>query len=554
MIVKGVNEKGKRVEINDDFSVFIKKPLVYIDEFENSNVITIIRPTEKLINYKDGKFSISEEVKINGNFNIISTGSFSGVENLDDNFNLDEMLKKMSSESKNVSINFNINGNTRSLGKDEFRRMYKVCVDEPNIKAGFYSMGIMGITVYVPIILTKHKAYSGQIKFANDDFEENEMWITEILCSLEPLNVEKDNIDILDLTDLEQLTYSKKTIECGSLKLMISNELKYSEKENISDEFELIAVSKNYKKSFMKYNNAPVGICIRKPVRVNGLDKIWKDKKDKLKELLKKTYQEILTKSYGKYDGEISIHSVNDNSAILYAPTNSSEPDEQYWTSFGFIVYHNNVEYPGMIYLNCNKPTNKQLDTFVNEFLNSIQFNEDNYISYMNELKEEQLGEFSHKDGKIDAIKVSNMFFDDIIFNNPDEIKYDGEKHYITGLQMNAELIDNYPVLKKNSRTFIEEIYNLITYLEDDKKLIVNSNDYHKNFNNITNKQPITGVIYFLMAAWHMIKIIEENENEYKVMIDENIIHGLPNGYSLLTEYIDRLRKYNNISSDFKVS
>ena len=70
-----------------------------------------------------------------------------------------------------------------------------------------------------------------------------------------------------------------------------------------------------------------------------------------------------------------------------------------------------------------------------------------------NKSKEERiriLGQFAAKNGKIDAIKVNNMFFEDIVFNNPEEIVYKNGRHTITGLQMNIQKVDDFPNIKNN--------------------------------------------------------------------------------------------------------
>ena len=560
MLVNGTSASGKRIEVGEDFSILIKKPSVYVDEFTDETLLMIFRPKERLDNYKEGKFSIDDETPINGKFNLLRSGTF--THNVDakdynpstvlDDIDINNTLKKMSAEAKNISLNLSFNGNSKSLGDDDgFKRMYKVCIDTPTLKAGYYTMGILGRTTYVPVIFTTHGAYSGQIRFSEEDFEDNEEWIESLLSTLQPLNEEKMDINTIELKELEKITYSKETITAGSLIINKANELNYVEKENLPDKFDLIATSKSFKKSKIKYNDAPVGICINKPMVSDVLTQIWKlDKKDVEKNIID-NFKKSLINSLGKYDKEVKLLKLEDNYAVIYGQANSSQPDEPYWTSYSFAIFHNDMTYFGMLYFNCNKPKTSDVERIVEDFLNNISIDNKKADSKSKEERIRILGQFAAKDGKIDAVKVNNMFFEDIIFNNPEEIVYKNNKHSITGLQLNIEKVDDFPSIKDNYQTFVLEINKVMEELESNGNLVVNSNQYHKNFNKVTKREPITGLIYLLFAAWHMIKIVEEKKNSYKVLVDQNLIHGLPNGYSRLMEYIKTLRKYNGLIEDF---
>ena len=76
MLVNGTSSEGKRIEIGEDFSILINKPSVYVDEFTHDTLLMIFRPKERLDNYKEGKFSIDDETLINGNFNLLRSGTF----------------------------------------------------------------------------------------------------------------------------------------------------------------------------------------------------------------------------------------------------------------------------------------------------------------------------------------------------------------------------------------------------------------------------------------------------------------------------------------------
>ena len=561
MEVNGINGK-KRISINNDFSIIINSPCVYLTDFIDDNLLVVLRPAEKITNYKEGIFSVDDDMQVNGNFKLKLSGTFTHDEEIKnykpeevlENYDIGSMLKKMSEEAKNISLNILINDNSNSYGDDEFKRMYKVCIDTPVLKVGYYTMGMFGKTTYVPVIFTTHAAYTGQILFPGDNFEKDTEWIESLLNTLEPLNVEQEKINEVKNEDLETISYTNDIIEAGSLIVKKANELDYVSKENLPEKFDLIATSKSYKKSKLKYNDAPVGICINKPIVSDVLTEIWKMNKNDIEKNLIDNFKNSLIRSLGSYDKEVKLLKHENKYAIIYGQANSAQPDEPYWTSYGFAIFHNDMMYYGMLYFNCNKPKESDVLRIVEDFLNNITIDNKKAEKSSQDERIRMLGEFSADDGKIDAIKVNNLFFDDVIFNNPEEIVYKNNKHTITGLQLNANLVDLYPQIQENSRIFIKAIYDLVTYLENNNKIVVDVNAYHKNFNNITNGEPITGITYFLMAAWHMIKIVEVDENEYQVLIDDNIIRGLPHGYSLLMEYINALRKYNGKTNEYKAT
>ena len=430
MLVNGTSSNGKHIEVSEDFSILVTKPSVYVDEFTDDTLIMIFRPTKKLANYKEGSFSIDDDTPINGNFNLKRQGTFtSTIEEKDydatkvlKEYDITSMLKKMSEEAKNISFNLSINGNSKSMGDGDFKRKYKVCVDSPTLKAGYYTMGILGKTAYVPVIVTTHALYSGHVRFSSDDYKDNEEWLDSLLSSLKPLNEDKMDINVVELKDLENITYSKDTITAGSLIINKANELNYVEKENLPEKFDLIATSKSFKKSKIKYNDAPIGICINKPIISDVLPAIWKlDKKNKESNVIN-NFKKSLVNSYGEYNKEIKLAELGDNYALLYAPANSSQPDELYWTSYSFAIFHKDMMYCGMIYFNCNKPKESDVEKIVKDFLSNVKPDDKKADTKSKEERNKILGQFAAKDGKIDAIKVNNMFFEDIVFNNPEEL------------------------------------------------------------------------------------------------------------------------------------
>lgn len=302
----------------------------------------------------------------------------------------------------------------------------------------------------------------------------------------------------------------------------------------------------------MKYADAPIGICIKKTQIVNELELVWKQKEEKIRSELVNQFQRNLPDEKSKKGTKLLA--INKNSVKIYAKVRQSQENEEFWCSYTFMLVHNELLYSGMIYFNCIKKSEKEFDKTVEEILKHISFNDSKYEEQRKECKKKLVGSLCAKDGKIDAIKLANLYSKDVIFNNEDEIKYDGTKHYITGFQLNAALIDKYPDVKENMKLISEDVVRLNEHLELNKNLMVAKNEYHQNFQTIMHGEPITGSTYLFLCAWHMIHITSSGKNKYKVMLDKNLVFGIPNGYSRITEFIKTLRTYNGINDEFEVT
>lgn len=558
MLVNGVGREGKQIEVNNDFKITIPYGTFYVlyDKYESNNVALIARPEDIPYNYKDGMFNIPDKTKCNGMLTI--TPNMESNDNLDgkisDIYNIDEMLKGLSKNSNNMSFNLNINGNSRSFGNGEFRRMYKVCVDNEYIKVGYYTMGIIGETVYVPIIFTSRFVYTGQFKFKfnSDDYISNEKYVDSLLKSIEPLKKMEQKEEKLKILSYENSI----KVKSGTIELNIPEELKYVVKDNdkdnlLEDEFELLAVSKTFNHSPKGYSDAPIGINIRKAVKEPSLNELWTQNENIIKEQITNILKDNIQNP--DFKKTITYLKTEGNLAIAYAKAGECTDSGPYWRSYTFFIAHNDLWYTGMIYFNSQKNIDSSYIKIIEEFLNNIHPCSNIIINkYNSKLTKDSLGDFVGKNNKIEAIKVSNLFSKDVVFNNDNEITYDGKNHKLLGLQANSEVIDNYPIIKNNTKVFCKEIIEVMEYVEKNDKLRIEPEKYHKNFNAVTKNNPITGITYFMFCAWHMITILEKSKNNYQVVLDENIIRGLPNGYAKIIEFIKCLREYNEIYDDFK--
>ena len=199
MVVRGVGVSGKDIKVNNDFVIHIPYGCCYEVEDsskEGDKVLSIMRPETTPTRYKDGSFSISDET----DFDVSLGFSLSGTVELkkgetEIDYPIEEKLKKLSKEAKNVSLDIGISvgDSSRTIrpggGEDNFHRMYKVVKDAPYIKAGYSTMGIVGKTVYNIVVITpKHIYICGAGRFADENYKRNEKFLDSLISSIEAIN------------------------------------------------------------------------------------------------------------------------------------------------------------------------------------------------------------------------------------------------------------------------------------------------------------------------------------------------------------------------------
>ncbi len=168
--------------------------------------------------------------------------------------------------------------------------------------------------------------------------------------------------------------------------------------------------------------------------------------------------------------------------------------------------------------------------------------------------QQQTFGEFMAADGKIDAVKVTELFFSDVVFNNEDEIVYDGKHHAMVGLQFNSDVLDRYPTVSAHYRSFGNAIRAVAQFIEDNKNLMIPKTMFHKRLLVLTRKRPITGITFLDLCAWHLLRITEDSDAQYTVTVDRNLVMGLPACTRLMAELVATLRAFNGKQGAFAVT
>lgn len=179
---------------------------------------------------------------------------------------------------------------------------------------------------------------------------------------------------------------------------------------------------------------------------------------------------------------------------------------------------------------------------------------EDDYDDDDSDYDDDDYDEDDEEDEELDAFLVAQLFEEDFVFNNDDEISYDGTHTTISGLQFNEEKLEEYPALIDNAESIGMGVVRVMMFVEENTNLMISKKDFHKNLLKATRGYPITGMTIFGFIALHMIKITENDDNKYSVIVDTNLIKGIPDAFAFLGEFIKTLRAYNEIYEDFEVS
>lgn len=566
MITNGVGRTGKDIEVCDDFSIHVPYGWCYEvdnDAPEDESVLSLFRPESLPGRYKDGSFNISDETQCDGILHFSVQGNITvneGAKSLD--IGLEDRLKDMSKNAKNVGLNLNFNfgdsSTSNALGGDEnnFHRMYKLVKEEPFLEAGYFTSGIMGKTIYNIIMITSHHMYTSTgIRFASDNHKKNEQVLDELLGSLIPLNVCESVEDDIELLPFSAPTYEKNIqVEAGTISLVIPDGMEYvtdnhcpkddEKAKNLLRDYLMVAVPTGTKGGLRRHKDASMGINVSKPQPSGVNMTLWNNLPNKAQAVT------------AQYQGQ-NIKFVKEAGQYIvgYVKGNECESDDEpYWVTYAMIVICGSIQYTSTVFFNTLQASRAEYEAAMEELCKHVSIDEASLDATEGQVASDRLGSLIAENGKLDGIKGALLFTKDVIFNNDDEITFDGTHHKVSGFQMNAEVINDYPIIVENAGLFSTKLMDLLEYVEANENLIVPTECFHPALLKITKNNPITGTMIFMFCAWHMITIGENGDNNYFVGLDQNIIKGIPKAYSFVAEFIRTLREYNGIVDDFTIT
>lgn len=563
MQVYGVGKNGGFFGLNNDLNVSVKYgDFCYIEPGTGKFVYQI--PVSRPRGYKEGVFEFDEtdhdfdEAPYYGKFKISVEGELKPNSDVDIEKALKAAMKSATQQYK---------GNSIFDGSD-----YKVVRNDANIKAGYFYLKFspgMGFWIrpYVMYIFSKRYFYSIEGTFTEESIQKTDKVIGQFFKALKYIedDVREKNKEIEKKREKERKnikepsfqlpTYSKNTfVDLEYISVPLPDGFEYvtcnhipendSKAESLLKDYEMVAASSDCKGKLNKYKDVILGFNVVEASESNIDQVIWDHVDDAIA---------------GKIDlnlngSKIKIVNGGEGYLIGYGKGNEcGSKDEPYWCVYFVVIFLGDLQQICNFYFNSKRTTAKNYNQCIEDFCRGIKVDSKNVRLNQIDSFKNKFGEFAADNGKLDAVVVSQLYTKDVIFHNEDELSYDGKKTVVTGFQMNAELIYDYPEIVNNSQLFVRELYDLFTYVESNKKLKVAKTKMHKELFKATRGFPLTGSLIFELCAWHMILIVKEEINKYNVALDNNLVYGIPDAYSYIGEFIKTLREYNELYEDFEV-
>lgn len=487
--------------------------------------------------------------------------------------------------------NAEIRGSMRSISEQLWEHMYgrkSIAVIERDDILVYYAAFEKDESNTSFQICTTRKIYNGQI-WLNDESDKSEKirQVTKWLSTVKKHEI--TDADKIPRTPFVMPTYNEgKRAQMGLLSVripdnMISFEEMVSENgERLATAFDdaqfreryaLLAVTKGHQGGFFDLDNAPLLIrCENKDARaLPGLETVWENDAKTIEEELIDVVKRNQEAQNQNVEG-IKYKRLGDNFAVVYSQISESEdPIEQWCAYMVYFFYKGDLVAPNIVF---NSIKDKEsFASFVDAWVSSVEIaSEEAIIEYKKQNNTRALGAYAAGDGKLDAVKGTQLFFDDLFFFVEGQMTAEGLHHKVITVETNSEATDQFPDVMKNHRLFAESVVDMINFVDRDENLVLGEKCVHHAFDAlndnlgqpIINGQPVhikdacigrglSGARVFLLIAWHMIKIVETEKDNYLVVLDQNIYIGIPDATAYVAQFIKRLREYNGIEGGFEV-
>lgn len=343
--------------------------------------------------------------------------------------------------------------------------------------------------------------------------------------------------------------------------------------EQLKEQFSFLAVPKNFKDGFHSHLNAPLSFnCQQSGIVKNPqLAALWIENEN-LKVDRKATFSDTVKNALagaGRTADTVHYKTLADHLDVAYARSGERDDPIEYWCSYYIAFFHYDTIHQVNIHINSKKDS-KAFERAIEDWISRVRpASEEDVAAYQEENARRVLGLLAGKNGKIDGFKGLQLFFEDVFFFVKGQLLAKGRGHEIKGIQVNAQKIDEFPQIKNNLSVFGTALTELINFVEEDELLILDEECVHRDFDKLNKVDPmivngqkvdvknakigkgLSGARIFLLAAWHMIKIVENGENNYLVVLDQNLFKGIPNATAYVLQLIKRLREYNGLSGAF---
>lgn len=557
MLINGVGTQGKKVNAAKDFCLTVPYGWCYeVDKYASDGeaVFSMFRTDGLPDGYTDGSFEISSNAMCEARIKFCVEDDITVSEDATElDYDIEKELSEYSQNAQNISFDTSDGEN-----EEQFYRMYKVVKNEPFLKLGYFTMGYFGDTMYNIILFTRYHLYiASGIVFAEKDHAINEQDLDNILLTVESLTViessgpEANN----EQSSFSQPIYSQNNeVKVGALTMMLPDGYEYVTSKHVPQNncnakkllknYSMVAAPANLAGGLKKYNDAPMSINISKTVYTGLTDNIWQN-------------TDAVKATVDNSNKDIKLNYVKEGKNLLIAYGKGSECNneaEPYWVKYAIVVFCGVLQYTFNICFNSLKADDEEYAEAVETFCGYVHIEPSDYEKAEAEQTGKELDFMAAKNGRLKAVWTAGLYSSDIIFNNDDEIVYDGTHTIIKNVQINAEFEGLVSMITDHLLVFSNELKRLFAFVDNNEKLMIPQSKCHPNIIKATRGYPITGATFFRFCELHMIMIKDNDEGGYTVAIDKNLINGIPNAFAFVAEFIKTLRHYNDIYEDFEVT
>lgn len=331
------------------------------------------------------------------------------------------------------------------------------------------------------------------------------------------------------------------TLPDGCAYLTCEEEEKYANNEELKalwEEYVFVAATDCEADALANYRKAPLGINMPKIAPMDGIsDMVWEH-----------ADMSINISANGK---KAKWLQQGDHFKIGYISNYKSSGDD---APFGTVIVLCGVyQICFNLFSNYKKTTAQNYNKTLEEFCAGIEIDWQKLEEIEFNQNRETLDVLAGANGRIDAIAVTQLYSKDIVFNNDDELIYDGKHTIMRGLQLNALKSEEVQWLHDMGEVFEREISSLIWFVEKNEKLRIPKSKVYPCILDANKGNPLTGTAVFQLCAWHMLMFLEKQDNSYSVAVDTKLVMGMPDVINYIGEIIRTLRAYNDKYDDFEV-
>ena len=264
----------------------------------------------------------------------------------------------------------------------------------------------------------------------------------------------------------------------------------------------------------------------------------------------------------GKYAGKLDM--AREDRMLSYVWAKNELLEERYFPGYFFVGLPSSFEMP--IFMGCYDPID--IPVFEQQLLPVLRsaqrtgdaaqspavHGESGSQEALTHDSLDQFGSYAAEDGRLNAVTVAQLFSTDVLFFNEDDFRKNGLE---SGVRINALKLSEHPFLVKKRDVFLPEIIRLLLELDQVPELRVPKEKIHKKllpllFND--NDVPLTGMTMMNLLAYHMLHIQENGQDDYSVVIDRNLVAGIPDAYRYVGALLRQLRQYNGKNEAFTMT